>query len=286
MRLEQAQRAIAQDLALCGVESPSADARILLCAALGIEHLDLLRDSARSIGEAAAALETFVARRREGEPVSRIIGERDFWCSRFKINLAVFDPRPATETLVEAVLEHAALFPRETWRILDLGTGSGAVLCALLRSLPGSFGIGVDISAQACMVARGNLMRLGLSQRGLTLCGDWAKALRGQFDVIVSNPPYIARGEFGLLPVEVREHDPHLALDGGNDGLAAYREIIPALDRLLAPGGFVAFEIGDGQRFAVEFLLRDTLRAAADAKLDLDGRWRVVMARSRPSAVA
>jgi release factor glutamine methyltransferase len=277
---DRAQRAIARSLAAGGIESPHADARILLCAALGIDHTKLLSDPACPIGGCAAILESFVARRLKGEPVSRITGQRDFWRSHFKISPAVFDPRPATEALVEAALDYAALFSRENWRILDLGTGSGAILCSLLQYLPGSRGIGVDISPEACVIACGNLERLGLAQRALIVCGDWTYALRGRFDMIVSNPPYVAQVEFVSLSPEVRNHDPRLALDGGEDGLAAYREIIPGLRSLLATGGIVALEVGVGQRCAVESLLRDMVGSPAEAKLDLDGNWRVVMTRS------
>ncbi|MCI0465944.1 MAG: peptide chain release factor N(5)-glutamine methyltransferase [Beijerinckiaceae bacterium] len=273
-----AQYAAARRFTDSGIESPHADARLLLCAALGIGRADLLRDPACQIGAAAAIFESYVARRLGGEPVSRIIGERDFWRSRFKISPAVLDPRPSTETLIEAVLDHAARCKRASWRLLDLGTGSGAILCSLLQNLPGSYGIGVDISHEACMIAGENLVRLGLAGRGHLVCSDWTHGLRGPFDVIVSNPPYIARGEITRLPPEVRDHDPRLSLDGGEDGLQAYREIIPAMADLLAPGGFIALEIGAGQRVEVESLLRGTFRAPVETRLDLDGHWRIVAA--------
>jgi release factor glutamine methyltransferase len=281
-----AQRALARALAEGGIESAEIDARVLLCAALGILHADLVRDPHRPLGQAAATVASFAARRLRREPVSRIIGEREFWEARFKINSAVLDPRPATETLVEAVLDFAVRRPSEKWRILDLGTGSGAILCSLLRSLPGSSGIGVDISPGACVTARDNLAALGLARRGLIICGDWTHALRWPFDVIVSNPPYIMRSHIGRLTAEVRDYDPHLALDGGEDGLAAYREIIPASRDLLAPGGLIALEIGGGQRLGVESLLADAFHAPVEAGLDLDGQWRVVMTCSTQSANA
>jgi release factor glutamine methyltransferase len=282
----KAQHAIARSLAAGGIESPYADARVLLCAALGINHADLLRDPTPPIGGRAATLESFVGRRLRHEPVSRIIGQRDFWQSHFRISPAVFDPRPATETLIEAALHHAALFPRENWKILDLGTGSGAILCSLLQCLPESCGIGIDISHEACVVADGNLGSLGLANRALVVCGDWTHAVRARFDMIVSNPPYVAKGEFVSLAPEVRSYDPRLALDGGEEGLNAYREIIPGLRSLLAPGGIVALEVGAGQRLAVELLLRDMVGFPSEAKLDLDGHWRVVMTRSALRAKA
>jgi release factor glutamine methyltransferase len=265
-----------------GIDSAQTDGRVLLCAALGIDHASLIRDGGLPLGSAAAKVVSFAARRLRREPVSRIIGHREFWQARFKITEGVLDPRPETEILVEAVLGHAARFPRESWRILDLGTGSGAILCSLLQSLPESSGVGVDISPAACMVARSNLAALGLRQRGFIVCADWTKALRGRFDVIVSNPPYIASGAIAELEPEVRDHDPRLALDGGDDGLAAYREIIPSLPAFLAPGGLAALELGTGQdRFAGK-LLEETLGVPAEVKLDLQGHRRVVLACQKP----
>jgi release factor glutamine methyltransferase len=277
MPRESVQRAIALSLAASGIESPSADARILLCAALGIDHAELIREPTCPIGQRAATLESFVARRLKREPVSRIIGRREFWRSHFNLSPAVFDPRPATEALVEAVLDYAALFPRENWRILDLGTGSGAILCSLLQYFPESSGVGVDRSYEACVIAARNCATLGLEHRALIVCGDWTHALRGRFDMIVSNPPYVAQGKFVSLSPEVRGHDPLLALDGGEDGLAAYRKIVPGLCNLLAPEGIVALEVGAGQHLAVESLLRDMVGAPTETKLDLDGHRRVVI---------
>ena len=140
------------------------------------------------------------------------------------------------------------------------------------------FGVGVDISRCACAIARDNLAALGLAQRGLIVQGDWTRALRGPFDAIASNPPYVARGEIARLTPEVRDHDPRLALDGGDDGLAAYREIIPASLDLLAPGGLIALEVGAGQHPAVESLLTGAFGAPVEVRLDLDGCRRVVLA--------
>ena len=273
-----ARRSLVRALAKGGMESAQIDARVLLCAALGIDHADLARNPDCPLGPGAAAVAFFAARRLKREPVSRIIGHRDFWRARFKIGPAVLDPRHATETLIEAVLHHAARSPRENWQILDLGTGSGAILCSLLQSLPGSFGAGVDISRGACVIARENLAALGLAQRGLVIRGDWTRTLRGPFDVIVSNPPYVVRGEIARLAPEVRDHDPRLALDGGEDGLAAYREIIPASRDLLAPDGLIALEVGAGQHPAVESLLTGAFGAPVKVRLDLDGCRRVALA--------
>jgi release factor glutamine methyltransferase len=275
----RAQRVMLSSLFASGIDTAHADARILLCAALGIEYPELVRDPALPIGQGAGTLETFMARRLKREPVSRIIGLRDFWRARFQITPAVFDPRPSTEALVEAALDHATRYPRRYWKVLDLGTGSGAILCSLLQCLPGSSGIGVDLSFQACRAASANLENLRLADRGLIVCGDWTHALSGRFNMIVANPPYVAQGEFANLPQEVIGHDPRLALDGGRDGLAAYREIIPDARRLLAPGGIVALEIGSSQRLAVQSLLEHVFGLPAEAKLDLNGHWRVVITR-------
>jgi len=272
-----ARGSLARALAQGGIESAQIDARVLLCAALGIDHAALVRNPDCPLGPGAATVASFAARRLKREPVSRIIGHRDFWRARFKIGPAVLDPRHATETLIEAVLGHAAKSPRENWRILDLGTGSGAILCSLLQSLPGASGVGTDISRDACAIARDNLAALGLARRGLIVQGDWAHALRGPFDMIVSNPPYVVRGEIAHLAPEVREHDPRLALDGGEDGLEAYREIIPASRDLLAPGGLIALEVGAHQHPAVESLLTGTFGAPVKGRLDLDGCRRVVL---------
>ncbi|HET6375183.1 MAG TPA: peptide chain release factor N(5)-glutamine methyltransferase [Methylocella sp.] len=278
-----AQRALAALLREHGIESANADARVLLCASLGAGHAEVVRDPDRPLGRAAAALAAFAARRLMREPVSRIIGEREFWTARYAISSDVLDPRPATETLIEAVLDFAARHPRKGWRILDLGTGSGAILCSLLQSLPGSSGVGSDKSLAACKVAQRNLAALGLAGRGRIVCGDWTQALHGPFDVIVSNPPYIPRADIRQLAPDVRDYDPRLALDGGEDGLDAYRAIIPSLPELLAPGGFVALEIGSSQIRAVEPLLRSAFDAPVEARLDLDGNWRVMTVSPSPS---
>ena len=262
-----------------GIGSAQIDGRVLLCAALGIDHANLVSDPDCPLGPGAATLKSFAARRLRREPVSRILGHREFWQARFRIAQDVLDPRPETETLIEAVLGHAARFPRESWRILDLGTGSGAILCSILQSLPGSSGAGVDISAAACAIARDNLKELGLAARGLIVCGSWISAIRGRFDIVVSNPPYVESGAIAGLEPEVRDHDPRLALDGGEDGLAAYREIIPALPDVLAPGGVIALELGAGQYRCVSTMLHALLGMSVEAGLDLRGLRRVVLAR-------
>jgi release factor glutamine methyltransferase len=276
---QAAQRRLAQTFAAGGVETAELDARVLLCAALGIDHASLVRDPDLCIGAAAgAAIEAFCAQRLAREPVSRILGRREFWDLEFAIGPAVLDPRPDTETLIEAAQDLMQHRRNEALRVLDLGTGSGAILVALLSIFPNATGFGVDISTAAAATAAANVARLGFGERGFVLCGDWTSALRGPFDLVVANPPYIARAAIAELAPEVRLHDPSLALDGGEDGLAAYRILAPAAAALLAPGGLLAFECGFGQAGDVAALIRAAgLGGRLAIRRDLAGVARVVI---------
>jgi release factor glutamine methyltransferase len=212
-------------------------------------------------------------------PLSRILGRREFWSLDFALNAATLDPRPDSETLVEAVL--AELGERERpWRLLDLGTGSGCLLLALLSELPAASGIGLDLAPAAARQARANAAALGLADCAQFLADDWGKSLAARFDVVLSNPPYIASRVWEDLPREVKEHDPRLALDGGADALAAYRALLPQARRLLAPGGLLALEIGFDLEGAVEDLLLAGGLAPLACRRDLGGRPRVWLARS------
>ncbi len=275
---EQARRALTDAFDAAGLPCAGLDARVLTCVALGIDHADLVREPDRALGEAVETLHAFARRRLRREPVSRITGSREFWGLPLEIDRHVLDPRPDTETLVAAVVDRLSSEPAMPWRILDLGTGSGAILCGLLESLPNAFGIGVDASAEACAMARRNLIATGLSGRAAILCGNWSDALRGHFDVIVSNPPYIPSGEIDSLDDEVRAHDPVLALDGGADGLDAYRAIAPRLAACVSAGGLVALEIGATQSASVAALLSAAGFEPMEPVHDLAGRNRVVMA--------
>jgi release factor glutamine methyltransferase len=215
-----------------------------------------------------------------GEPVSRILGEREFWGERFAVSPDVLDPRPDTETLVEAVLEYAASDPLRAWRILDLGVGSGAILGALLRNLPQATGVGVDRSYQACRLAHTNLKNLELAERSSIICGDWMKALAGSFEIIVSNPPYIETSAIEGLAPDVRHYDPQAALDGGMDGLEAYRALAPAIGESLPQGGIAAIEIGIGQSQKVRELFHTARAFECSIRLDLAGRERVILFRA------
>jgi release factor glutamine methyltransferase len=281
---QQAQRQLAQLFEAAGSDVAMIEARILLCAALNIDHAALLRDAERPIGaegaEAVAKLAALAARRVKHEPVSRILGRREFWGLDLAIDACVLDPRADTETIVEAVIDAMASRWQTPLRLLDLGTGSGALLCALLASFPQAFGVGIDLSEAACRVAAKNLAALGLASRGKIVCGHWAEALCGRFDIIVSNPPYIAHAEIETLAPEVRDYDPHLALDGGADGFLAYRSLSPELPRLLAKEGVAVFEVGLGQAERVARLLEAAGSLVIGMRRDLAGIERVVVAKS------
>jgi release factor glutamine methyltransferase len=244
-------RRLARMFEEAGLVSPMLDARILTAEACGLDPASLIlnRDAAISPGQ-AARIADFAARRLAGEPVSRILGRREFWGLTFRITPDTLDPRPETELLVETVLAHVR-GRGVPLRILDLGTGTGCILAALLSELPNAQGIGIDRSEAALEVARDNLSRLGLRDRASFLCGDWMSAAGGTFDIIVCNPPYIAPSEICQLEPEVRVHDPYLALYGGEDGLDAYRTVIPQALAALRPGGLAVFETGHRQGEAV-----------------------------------
>ncbi|MGD1878809.1 MAG: peptide chain release factor N(5)-glutamine methyltransferase [Kiloniellaceae bacterium] len=280
MTLAEAGTAATARLAAAGIEEPRRDARLLVCRLLGggpellLAHPDKPLSPAEDARVAAA-----VARRAAREPVSRILGEREFWSLSFALNAATLDPRPDSETLVEAVLAEAGARDdlAAPLRLLDLGTGTGCLLLALLSELPAARGTGIDISAQAVAQAAANAAALGLAARAHFLEHSWDAGLEGRdaepwgagsWDIIVSNPPYIVSAEIAGLAPEVAAYDPAAALDGGADGLDAYRALIPAAAAVLKPGGLLALEIGLGQGAAVEALLRaaglQPLRRAAD----------------------
>jgi release factor glutamine methyltransferase len=248
------------------------DARLLVAAALGADggQLALLDERPVTPAEAAAAWR-LTERRLAGEPVSRILGRRAFWSFDLLLGPDTLDPRPDTETVVEAALEPIRSVAAPA--ILDLGTGSGAILLALLGELPEATGIGVDLSAVA--VARENARRLGLAARARFVVGNWGESIAGRFDAIVANPPYIRSADIPGLAPEVRSHDPLLALDGGADGLAAYRSIVADLGRLLKPGGFAVFEVGQGQAAEVAALAA-LAGFIAETRDDLAGLGRAV----------
>lgn len=247
-----------QALARAGVESPRRDATALLEAA-GVPREKQIGYPARLVERAGlAAYRTMVERRAKREPVSRILGRREFWSLSFAVTPDTLDPRPDSETLVEAALALTrTLWPgRDTpISILDLGTGTGCLLLALLSELPQAIGMGTDISPGALRVARANAQALGLAHRTGFAVSDWGDGFKGPFNLILVNPPYIAERDIRRLEPEVAVYEPHKALSGGIDGLTAYRRIAPRLGSLLAPGGRALLEIGAGQAAEVTGLL-------------------------------
>jgi release factor glutamine methyltransferase len=261
-----------------GIENAELDARVLVGYALGWESARVLAEPKDAIDPASRSrLNDAVARRLGGEPVARIVGTKEFWSRAFAVSPEVLVPRPETETLVEAAVD-ALPSKIAPWRVLDLGVGSGALLAAILLELPQARGVGVDRSQGALEVARRNLDALGLGKRAQLIRGDWASALSGPFDLVVANPPYVTTGEISALPREVREHDPVSALDGGPDGLAAYRTIVSELRLLLAPGGVAVLELGVGQEEQVAALARSAhLLVNEPARSDLSGQPRALV---------
>ena len=265
-----------------GMDTAALDARLLLCHATGLGHEDIIARSRETLSPAAAArLETFVARRLGGEPVSRIRGVREFYGREFLIDAETLDPRPDTETLIAVALDLVARREAERpLRLLDLGTGTGCILLTLLAELPQAEGIGTDISEGALACAAANARRLGVAARAGFVRADWLDGVAGPFDLIVANPPYIADAEIDGLAPEVAAHDPRAALDGGPDGLEAYRRIAAGALAALRPEGHLLVEIGAGQGRAVQGLFRAVgLELEADAlRLDLGRRPRCVVA--------
>jgi release factor glutamine methyltransferase len=275
-----ARRVLAAQFRENGIDSPDLDARILVGHALGLDHAALAATATRSLNaDEETSLAALAKRRIGGEPVARIVGQKEFWSLPLRIDAATLVPRPETETVVEAALAaidgHGAR--ARPLRIADLGTGSGAIVLALLYELPNAGGVGTDASARALAVARDNARRLGLTRASFVAC-NMAAALRGPFDLIVSNPPYIASADIATLSREVRDFDPHLALDGGPDGLDAYRAIAATAPALLAPGGTLVVELGIGQMEPVAALFAAAGLALSPPRPDLNGVPRALVA--------
>lgn len=271
--MDQAVRALRQ----AGLDSPRREARLLLSGMMGLPSGHLLAYPELDVAPGDhARFDDALARRVQGEPLSRILGRREFWSLDFEITPDVLDPRPDSETLIEGVLARAGGVCDEL-SILDLGTGSGCLLLSLLHELPQAWGLGTDQSPAALQVARRNAQRLGLAERSSFLCADWGASLNGRFDLIVCNPPYIAEGERRVLSVAVAEHDPAAALFAGRDGLAAYRLLARQLPRLLGPEGVAALEIGHEQAAAVSELFHAAGAGSVEILTDLGGRSRCLM---------
>jgi release factor glutamine methyltransferase len=290
--VEAARRGLTARLRTNTIDSAELDARILIGAVLGLDLTGMITAAERRVTSAEAArLEEAVRRRVAGEPVARIIGAREFWGLPLQLSAATLVPRPDTETVVELALEMLQALempepcadPERRWRIADIGTGSGAILLALLSELPNAYGVGTDISVAALQTANRNAADLGLAGRTAFVACDYAAALSGAFDLIVSNPPYIRSADIAGLSIEVRDYDPLLALDGGTDGLDAYRALIPQAARLLAPGGALVVEAGHGQSGAIQGLIDAAgLTCEQPPKADLGGIRRAVAGRKKP----
>ena len=282
LTLLTAWQAAKQRLEQAGLAGPVIDARLLVEAAAEATRADIVTDPYRQLSpEQEATLADYLARRERREPVSHILGRKGFWKIMLQVNAGVLTPRPDTETVVEVALrefpEHAA------WRVLDLGVGSGAILLAILAERPAAKGLGVDVSEEALAVARDNAAALGLAGRLALLRGDWTEGLAdASFDLVVCNPPYVASDVIETLEPEVRRYEPRIALDGGPDGLAAYRVLAPEILRVLKPGGRFAVEIGYDQRQAVEALFRAAGAGDVATLRDLGDRDRVVTGGKNP----
>jgi release factor glutamine methyltransferase len=284
--VDAARRALTARFRSDGIDSAELDARTLAGSVLGLDLTGLIAAASRVLTvDEAERLEGFARRRIAGEPTARIVGLKEFWGLPLRLSPSTLVPRPDSETVVEAALEilRAESGPESPPRIADLGTGSGAILLALLSELPDAFGVGTDISVPALRTARDNARQLGFVARAAFVACDYAAALSGPFDLIVSNPPYIRSAHIASLDAEVRDHDPQRALDGGFDGLDAYRLIAPQASRLLAPGGALVMEVGQGQSGDVQGLMTAAgLTPAGPPKSDLAGIRRAVTGRFLP----
>jgi release factor glutamine methyltransferase len=284
--VEAARRKLAERFRNNAIDSAQLDARLLIGEVLGLDLTGLVTSANRTLTtDESDRLESLAQRRLAGEPVARILGHREFWGLSLKLSPATLVPRPDTETVVELALE----ILRETdaldrpLRIADLGTGSGAILLALLSELPQARGIGTDISTEALRTAEANATREGFADRADFIACDYASGLSGAFDLIVSNPPYIRSADIAGLTTEVRDYDPKAALDGGPDGLDAYRALIPQAAGLLAPGAALVVEAGLGQSTDIEALMKVSgLSCERPPRADLAGIRRAVAGLKLP----
>lgn len=282
LTLLKAWQSAKQRLEAAGLAGPVIDARLLVEAAADATRADIVGDPHRQLTAGQEeTLADYLSRREHREPVSHILGRKGFWKIMLNVTPDVLTPRPDTETVVEYVLrdfpEHAA------WSVLDLGVGSGAILLSILAERPAARGLGVDVSEEALAVARDNAAHLGLANRMALLRGDWTEGLaEASFDLVVSNPPYIASDVIETLEPEVRDHEPRIALEGGPDGLMHYRRLAPEILRVLKPGGRFAVEIGYDQKEAVEELFREAGANGVTTLRDLCDRDRVVAGTKNP----
>jgi release factor glutamine methyltransferase len=271
-------------LAAAQIDSPAREARLLLAGLTATDAATLFAYPERPVSCAqAAAFHAAIARRTAREPLSRILGIREFWSLPFRLGPATLDPRPDSETVVEAALDllsaRTVQWRAAPWRLVDFGTGTGCLLLALLSELPAAMGIGVDLSPDAIAVATANAEALGLAGRASFSVGSWGAGLTGPVDLVVANPPYIPDADIAMLDPEVRCFDPALALEGGTDGLASYRALAPDLVRLLVQGGHAVLEVGQGQKNEVCTILVNAGLLNPRPRADLSGVDRVVIAQ-------
>ncbi|PTS89329.1 MULTISPECIES: peptide chain release factor N(5)-glutamine methyltransferase [unclassified Caulobacter] len=282
LTLVKAWTAAKERLKDAGIDQPAIDARLMLEVAADVTRTDIVTDPYRLLSaEQWATLDEYLTRRARREPVSHIIGRKGFWKILLQVNKNVLTPRPETEVIVDEVLK---AFPEHmAFTMLDLGVGSGTILLAVLAERPAAKGLGIDVSEEALAVARDNAASLDLNSRSTFLRGDWTAGLHdSSFDLVVSNPPYIASHVIETLEPEVRDHEPRLALDGGADGLDAYRQLAPEILRVLKPGGLFAVEIGYDQSVAVEALFRAAGGQGVRTVKDLSTHDRVVTGTKNP----
>jgi release factor glutamine methyltransferase len=258
-------------LAAAGIEAPAREARLLLAHALGLPPESLIGERPPPPPGFAA----LIARREAREPLAFILGRREFWSLAFAVSPATLIPRPESETLIESALA-AFPDPAAVRRVLDLGTGTGCLLLAALTEFRAAFGVGIDLVAEAAALARANAAALGLAPRASFLAGDWAASITGRFDLVFVNPPYVDRAALSGLMPEVARFEPVTALDGGADGLDAYRRVMPALPLLLAENGLAIVEIGAGAASAVARLAAAEGLAVREARPDLAGNTRAL----------
>jgi len=271
-----------QLLRAAAIESPRLEARLLLGYAMGATPEQLLRDSRAKVPpEAVARFGAALKARLAHVPMAHILGRQGFWTLDLAVSPATLIPRPDSESLVEAALE-ALPDAAAPLRVLDFGTGTGCLLLAVLAERPAAFGIGVDRDPAAAALAARNARENGLADRAAFLAGDWDAALQTRFDLVLSNPPYIESAAISGLMPEVARHEPGLALDGGADGLDAYRALATALPRLLVPDGIAVLELGQGQRAAVENLAQEAGLRLLGCRKDLGGVERALILAKKP----
>jgi release factor glutamine methyltransferase len=277
-----ARRRLAQTFRDCGLDTPELDARILVGHALGLDHAALAaRGDEVLAADDADRIAALARRRLAREPVARILGRKEFWGLPLMLDAATLVPRPQTETVVEAALDaidRGGARSRRL-RLADLGTGSGALILALLSELPAALAIATDKSVAALACARANAAALGLGRRVDFVACDYAAAVKGPFDLVVTNPPYIAHDEIATLDPEVRDFDPKAALDGGRDGLDGYRVIAAQTSRLLAPAGHLVLELGAGQHEAVAGIVAAAGLRVTASRCDLSGVARALVVK-------